>query len=34
MFDKMPILHIICYKNAARLLFQSVRLMAFEHPSL
>ena len=34
MFDKMPILHIICCKNPARLLFQCVRLMAFEHPSL
>lgn len=34
MFDKMPILHTTCCKNPARLLFQSVRLMAFEHPSL
>lgn len=34
MFDKMPILHIICCKNLARLVFHSDRLMAFEHPSL
>lgn len=34
MFDKMPFLYIICCKNPAGLLFQSVRLMTFEHPSL